>query len=98
VDWRSLGEIEAEAIAIAYRLSDFNQSATARRLGISRPTLARKLELHDIRRPPKQPRPAQAQAKRGTIRATIEEMLAVSGRWSSWRGSRDLCLSCLSGK
>jgi transcriptional regulator with PAS, ATPase and Fis domain len=42
-DGRTLHEIELEAVRITMRLTRGNQSAAARILGISRPTLARKL-------------------------------------------------------
>jgi DNA-binding NtrC family response regulator len=43
---KRLEEIEAEAVALTLQLTRGNQSAAARTLGISRPTLARKLREH----------------------------------------------------
>jgi DNA-binding NtrC family response regulator len=45
---KRLEEIEAEAVALTLQLTRGNQSAAARTLGISRPTLARKLREHRI--------------------------------------------------
>jgi two-component system NtrC family response regulator len=45
---KRLDEIEAEAVALTLQLTRGNQSAAARTLGISRPTLARKLREHRI--------------------------------------------------
>ena len=48
---KRLDEIEAEAVALTLQLTRGNQSAAARTLGISRPTLARKLREHRIGTP-----------------------------------------------
>jgi DNA-binding NtrC family response regulator len=45
---KSLGQIEREALEITLQLTNFNQSATARILGVSRPTLARKLKSYGL--------------------------------------------------
>ncbi len=44
---KPLAEIEREAVLLTLRLVKGNQSAAARILGISRPTLARKLRPED---------------------------------------------------
>jgi two-component system NtrC family response regulator len=46
---KSLEDIEREAIIHTLRLTDGNQSAACRVLGISRPTLARKLDKYQLR-------------------------------------------------
>ena len=48
---RSLSSVEAEAIGHTLSLTGWNKSAAARILGISRPTLARKIGLYDLRPP-----------------------------------------------
>ena len=50
VDGKRLRDIEREALDLTMRLTDFNQSAAARILGISRPTLARKLRAYGLAR------------------------------------------------
>jgi DNA-binding NtrC family response regulator len=45
---RSLDEIEAEAISLTLDLTGHNKSATARILGISRPTLSRKIRKYGL--------------------------------------------------
>ncbi len=45
---RSLDDIEAEAVAATLCLTNNNKSATARILGISRPTLARKIRKYEL--------------------------------------------------
>jgi DNA-binding NtrC family response regulator len=47
---KPLREIEAEAVEMTMRLTQFNQTAAARILGISRPTLLRKLREHGLKR------------------------------------------------
>jgi DNA-binding NtrC family response regulator len=47
-DGKPLARIEGEAVALTLGLTRGNQSAAARILGISRPTLARKLREHGI--------------------------------------------------
>lgn len=47
---RSLDEIEAEAISLTLDLTGHNKSATARILGISRPTLTRKVRKYGLAR------------------------------------------------
>jgi DNA-binding NtrC family response regulator len=45
---RSLSSVEDELVRITLQLTNWNQSATARILEISRPTLARKIEVYGI--------------------------------------------------
>ena len=47
-DGKRLRDIEREALALTLQLTDFNQSAAARILCISRPTLARKLRAYGL--------------------------------------------------
>src|SRR5689334_16315420 len=47
---KALYEIEHEALELTLQLTRFNKSAAARILGISRPTLLRKLREHRLRR------------------------------------------------
>jgi DNA-binding NtrC family response regulator len=47
-DGRRLRDIEREAIELTMQLTDFNQSAAARILCVSRPTLARKLRTYGL--------------------------------------------------
>jgi DNA-binding NtrC family response regulator len=47
-DGRRLRDIEREALDLTLQLTDYNQSAAARILCISRPTLARKLKLYGV--------------------------------------------------
>ncbi|HEX3866004.1 MAG TPA: helix-turn-helix domain-containing protein, partial [Gemmatimonadaceae bacterium] len=49
---RRLRDIEREAIDLTMRLTDYNQSATARILCVSRPTLARKLRTYGLGKRP----------------------------------------------
>ena len=48
---KSLRQVERELLVLTMKLTDFNCSAAARVLCISRPTLYRKLSEHGIRRP-----------------------------------------------
>lgn len=45
---KSLDQIEREALEITLQLTNYNQSAAARILGVSRPTLARKLKTYGL--------------------------------------------------
>ncbi|MGI9077717.1 MAG: helix-turn-helix domain-containing protein, partial [Gemmatimonadaceae bacterium] len=45
---KSLDEIEREAITITLEITSGNRSATSRILGISRPTLARKMREYGL--------------------------------------------------
>lgn len=45
---KTLAQIEREAIALTLSLTEWNQSAAARTLGISRPTLARKIKGYEL--------------------------------------------------
>jgi DNA-binding NtrC family response regulator len=47
-DGRSLASVEAEAVRMTLEVTDWNQSAAARILGVSRPTLARKIERYGL--------------------------------------------------
>jgi DNA-binding protein Fis len=47
-----LRDIEREALEITLQITNFNQSAAARLLGISRPTLARKLRTYGLMNEP----------------------------------------------
>jgi DNA-binding NtrC family response regulator len=47
-DGKRLRDIEREALELTLQLTDFNQSAAARILCISRPTLARKLKAYGL--------------------------------------------------
>jgi DNA-binding NtrC family response regulator len=47
-DGKRLRDIEREALEMTLQLTDFNQSAAARILCISRPTLARKLRAYGL--------------------------------------------------
>jgi DNA-binding NtrC family response regulator len=49
-DGKSLAAIEGEAVRATLRITGGNRSQAARILGISRPTLARKIKLHDAQR------------------------------------------------
>jgi DNA-binding NtrC family response regulator len=48
-DGKRLRDIEREALELTLQLTDYNQSAAARILCISRPTLARKLKAYGLR-------------------------------------------------
>jgi DNA-binding NtrC family response regulator len=52
ISGRSLREIERDVLVVTMRLTAFNYSAAARILGISRPTLYRKLQENGICRQP----------------------------------------------
>jgi len=52
ISGRSLREIERDVLVVTMRLTAFNSSAAARILGISRPTLYRKLQENGICRQP----------------------------------------------
>ena len=47
-DGKRLRDIEREALELTLQLTDYNQSAAARILCISRPTLARKLKAYGL--------------------------------------------------
>jgi DNA-binding NtrC family response regulator len=47
-DGKKLADIEAEAVLAALRLTSWNRSAAARMLGISRPTLSRKIKKYRL--------------------------------------------------
>ena len=47
-DGKRLRDIEREALELTLQLTDYNQSAAARILCISRPTLARKLRAYGL--------------------------------------------------
>ena len=47
-DGKRLRDIEREALELTLQLTDYNQSAAARILCISRPTLARKLRTYGL--------------------------------------------------
>jgi DNA-binding protein Fis len=49
-DGKRLRDIEKEALELTLQLTDYNQSAAARILCISRPTLARKLRAYGLAR------------------------------------------------
>jgi DNA-binding NtrC family response regulator len=49
---KRLRDIEREALEITLQITNFNQSAAARLLGISRPTLARKLRTYGLMNEP----------------------------------------------
>jgi DNA-binding NtrC family response regulator len=48
-DGKRLRDVEREALELTLQLTDYNQSAAARILCISRPTLARKLKAYGLR-------------------------------------------------
>lgn len=49
-DGKRLRDVEREALELTLQLTDYNQSAAARILCISRPTLARKLRTYGLER------------------------------------------------
>jgi DNA-binding NtrC family response regulator len=51
-DGKRLRDIEREALELTLQLTDYNQSAAARILCISRPTLARKLKAYGLSKEP----------------------------------------------
>jgi transcriptional regulator with PAS, ATPase and Fis domain len=53
LEGKSLAEIEREAVALTLKLTNGNQAAAARLLGISRPTLAKKMVRTDSDTPPR---------------------------------------------
>jgi DNA-binding NtrC family response regulator len=53
-DGKRLRDIEREALELTLQLTDYNQSAAARILCISRPTLARKLKAYGLSKEPTQ--------------------------------------------
>jgi two-component system response regulator HydG len=48
---RSLASVESELVEMTLRLTEGNKSAAARILGISRPTLHRKISVYGLRAP-----------------------------------------------
>ena len=95
-DGKRLRDIEREALELTLQLTDFNQSAAARILCISRPTLARKLRAYGLEKDGDggQVEPSTRDAPRIRIRLSLQPKCLLQ-RTSSVRSHASFAASAL---